>query len=185
MFSDFLPRPWRRSPASPTVDSSSRGAPRVFVTAVWVPAARAAVFRILADIEFLPRWAAPFCERLALAGGRWLAVTALGDVGCSLEADARTGVVDLRVEPGAGRPALVVPLRVVELAGKRSLVTLSLAQAPGQSSREFARMRVALLQSLRTLADRFDDGRPRPHGDRRLSFRTLEEAPPMSFRVML
>lgn len=55
-----------------------------------------AVFRVLADVERLPGWAAGFCERLGLVSGRWQAWTSAGDLFVEVDADERLGVVDLR-----------------------------------------------------------------------------------------
>ena len=62
-----------------------------------------AVFNLLADVERLPRWAGGFCERVELRRGRWLALTALGELWLEVEADPWAGTVTLRAgpEPGA------------------------------------------------------------------------------------
>lgn len=179
MFADYIPHPLRRSPAL------SAFAPQIFVTAVWLAATRESIFSILADMEALPHWGPPFCERLSLVGGRWLAVTVLGDVWCDLTADASTGVIDLRLDPGQGRASLLVPLRVVKMPGGASLVSLTLPQAPGQSAREFRRMRAALLGALRSLERRFDGVEPPSRRGWRPWLRELENAPPMPVRVIL
>ena len=67
-----------------------------FTAVITVAAAPAAVFRELADIERLPRWAGGFCERVGLARGRWVALTSLGELFLALDADERAGEITLR-----------------------------------------------------------------------------------------
>jgi hypothetical protein len=53
------------------------------------------VFREVADIENLPRWAGGFCECVYLSRGRWMALTSLGEIYLALAADERAGTVTL------------------------------------------------------------------------------------------
>ncbi len=158
MFADFFPRSFLPPERGP------RPARTTFITAVALPAPRDAVFRLLADIEALPRWTPGFCERIDLERRGWRALTAVGDLFCTLEADATTGAIDLRLGEQAGRPELHLPLRVVALPAGCTLVSLRLVQAPGQPDRQFERQRRALLAALQGLADRFGRGAPRPAG---------------------
>jgi uncharacterized protein YndB with AHSA1/START domain len=66
-----------------------------FTAVLTVAAAPAQVFRELADIENLPRWAGGFCERVALSRGRWVGLTSLGEMLLALEADERAGAITL------------------------------------------------------------------------------------------
>ena len=61
-----------------------------------------AVFNLLADVERLPRWAGGFCERVELRHGRWLGLTALGELWLEVEADPWAGTVTLRAAPEPG-----------------------------------------------------------------------------------
>ena len=207
MFADFLPQPFRppsraqnqrRAPLR-AQGSADRPEPGVFVTAVRLAVAAPRVFHLLADIEALPRWAAPFCEGLRLAQGRWRALTALGDLWCALEADGRTGVIDLRLEPGTGRTGLLVPLRVAALPSGGSLVALALARAPDQPAREFEHERTTLDVALQALEGRFGCVTPHnvpPGGSwapsaavtaevRPLAWLSgLEKAPPLRFQFL-
>lgn len=71
------------------------------------------VFRYLADIENLPRWADSFCERLDLTARGWRGWTTCGDLFIELTADERLGVVDIRI--GAEHELLaVLALRVLD-----------------------------------------------------------------------
>ena len=149
MFADFSPRPL--SPPAPPPGPART----TFVTAVALAAPRAAVFRLLADIEALPRWAAPFCERVDLTAGRWVALTMLGELDCTLAADEAAGAVVLRFSPGAGRPDWVVPLRVVAPTAGGTVVTLTLTHAGGPTDGRFARLNGAWLAVMRGLVVRF------------------------------
>lgn len=66
-----------------------------FTAVLTVTAAPAQVFRELADIENLPRWAGGFCERVTLSRGRWVGLTSLGEMYLALEADERVGAITL------------------------------------------------------------------------------------------
>lgn len=66
-----------------------------FTAVLTVAAAPSRVFRELADIENLPRWAGGFCERVTLSRGRWVGLTSLGEMFLALEADERTGAITL------------------------------------------------------------------------------------------
>ena len=120
---------------------------------VILSAPRDAVFRFLADVEALPRWAAAFCERVDLVDGGWLALTGAGEVFCEVEADDRTGVIDLRLAMG-GEPPGLIPVRVLALPGGGTLVTLTLLRSPLQPAAQFHRLRQALQQDLQALGRR-------------------------------
>jgi hypothetical protein len=65
----------------------------------------------LADIEALPRWAGEFCGGIGLVRGRWVALTALGELEVELEAHEATGEITLRFGADA-RVAHTAALRV-------------------------------------------------------------------------
>jgi len=153
MYADFLPRsfPPPAAPAGPPARPA-------FVTAVALAAPRVNVFRLLADIEMLPRWAAPFCERVDLTGGRWVALTILGELECTLTADEPAGAIALRLGGTAARPEWLVPLRVVAAPGGGTAVTLTLTGSAGAADAQFVRLNGAWLTVLRGLALRFGAG---------------------------
>lgn len=94
------------APTAPSPALSS-----AFSAVITLAAAPANVFRELADIENLPRWAGGFCERVELARGRWVALTALGELFLALDADERAGEITLRAGWSA-RALHALPLRV-------------------------------------------------------------------------
>lgn len=79
---------------SPAVLPSCAAA-SAFTARLTLAAPPAAVFRELADIENLPRWAGGFCERVGLARGRWVGLTAVGELFLALDADEPAGTVTL------------------------------------------------------------------------------------------
>jgi hypothetical protein len=125
--------------------------------AVTVCAPRDTVFNFLADLENLPRWAPGFCERLYLERGRWKALTSQGELCCDLEASAGTGVIDLRLGPSSDRLA-VLPLRVLALGARRTLVTVAFVEAPDWPAGLAQRDGGELLGELEGLARRFGGG---------------------------
>jgi len=125
--------------------------------AVTLAAPRATVFNFLADIENLPRWAGGFCERIYLERGRWRALTSQGELFVDLEAGTGTGVIDLRFGPSIDRLA-VLPLRVLALGTRSTLVTVAFVEPPewpvGVAQRDAGEM----LAELEGLVRRFGGG---------------------------
>ena len=117
-----------------------------------LPGLRDDWFRYLSDIEQLPRWAAGFCSGLELARGRWLAYTLGGDVFAEIEADERSGTIDLRwgEEGGAVR---LLPLRLVALPGGQCLLSAVCHRDPGQDDLSFEREVAALFHALEGLGE--------------------------------
>ena len=157
MFADFFPRP-----LIPAATAAGAAEPPIrFVTAVTLPAPPAAVFRLLADIESLPRWAPDFCERMDLERGGWHALTTVGEVSCTLTADEHADAVELRFGTEPGGTEIRLPLRIIRLSGGGTLVTLTMVQARGHPDGQFERQRGALLSALKGLTVWFAAG-PRP-----------------------
>ncbi len=122
-----------------------------------VSGSRHDLFRFLADIENLPRWAAGFCSGLELARGRWLAYTLGGDVFVEIEADERTGTIDLRWGDEGGAVRLL-PLRLVALPGGQCLLSAICSRDPGQDDLAFEREAAALFHALESLGDSGHNG---------------------------
>ena len=119
------------------------------------------VFNFLANIENLPDWATGFCERLELRQGTWWAYTARGEMLVEAEAHAATGIIDLRIGPAPDRLELL-PVRVLPLGARRSLVSLTCIQAEGMSDELFEHHYRSLLVELQGLARRFGGGEIHP-----------------------
>ncbi len=127
----------------------------IFLT---VTAPRDTVFNFLADIENLPRWAAGICERLELRQGRWWAYTALGEMFVDMETSAGTGVIDLRAGPTPDRLG-VLPIRVLPLPARGTLVSFTCVQPPGLSDELYEKQYQSLLGELPGLVRRFGGGK--------------------------
>ncbi|HQY05870.1 MAG TPA: hypothetical protein PLQ52_07375, partial [Lacunisphaera sp.] len=110
---------------------------------ITVSAPRDTVFNFLADIENLPRWAGAWCERLALQRGRWWALTSEGEQVMDMETSAGTGVIDLRAGMSPERFRLM-PIRVVALSTRRTLVSFLVIEGPDETNDAFAQRRERL-----------------------------------------
>lgn len=124
---------------------------------VTVSAPRDTVFNFLADIENLPRWAGAWCERLALQRGRWWALTSEGEQVMDMETSAGTGVIDLRAGASPERFRLM-PIRVVALSTRRTLVSFLVIEGPDETNDAFAQRRERLQSAADGLVKRFGGG---------------------------
>jgi hypothetical protein len=111
-------------------------------TAVIVlPIPRERVFRYLASIQNLPRWATEFCRELKQVDGKHKVVTcpALGkqELFFQICADEKTGVIDMLAGPTDDRMA-VFPSRVLELADGSSAFIFTMFQASETDDEQFA-----------------------------------------------
>lgn len=79
----------------PPITASVEPLPSAFTAHLTLAAPRDRVFAELADIENLPRWAGNFCEQVYVRRGRWAALTSLGELFLSLDANEATGEVTL------------------------------------------------------------------------------------------
>jgi len=125
--------------------------------ALTLTAPRDSVFNFLADIENLPKWAGGYYERLSLERGRWCALTAEGDHVVDLESSAGTGVIDLRSGALPERMTLM-PIRVVALSPRRTLVSVTVIEAPEQTASAFARRYLIWRTAVEGLLRRFGSG---------------------------
>jgi hypothetical protein len=124
---------------------------------VIVSAPRDTVFNFLADIENLPRWTPSLCERLFLARGRWMALSRQGEMHLDLEANNGTGVIDLRAGLASDRMALL-PIRVLPLSARSTLVTFTFVAAPEWPAGIMQCDADALVGELEALLRRFGGG---------------------------
>ena len=129
----------------------------VRTVSVIVSAPRDTVFNFLADLENLPRWAPSLCERLYLTRGRWMALSPQGEVHIDLEANNGTGVIDLRAGAAPDRMPLL-PLRVIPLALRSTLVSVTFVPAPEWPAGIMQCDADALICELQGLLRRFGGG---------------------------
>jgi hypothetical protein len=87
------------------------------------------VFAYMSDIEHLPEWATEFARELHRDEDGYRIVNGLGQFRFAIEADPRTGVIDMYAGPDADRMALF-PTRAVALADGRTAYSFTMFQAP-------------------------------------------------------
>lgn len=119
-----------------------------------LPAPKERVFRYLADVENLPRWATEFARELKVVGGRHKVVNGLGELFFEIRADEATGVIDMLAGPSEEELALF-PTRVVPLPGERSAFTFTMFQAPGMPDGLFESQYRSLLRELENVEREF------------------------------
>lgn len=106
-----------------------------------------AVFGYLSKIENLPRWATEFARELKREGDRFKVVNGLGELYFEVDADPKTGVIDMYAGPTVDELALF-PTRVVPLPGGRSAFTFTMFQAPEMPDELFESQYRSLLREL-------------------------------------
>ncbi|HEV2712775.1 MAG TPA: hypothetical protein VGU26_06745 [Gaiellaceae bacterium] len=116
------------------------------VTAV-LDAPKHRVFSYLSEIENLPKWATEFARELKYEGGRAKVVNGLGEFFFDIDADPRTGVIDMYAGPTEDALALF-PTRVVELPRGRSAYTFTMFQPPDMPDELFTSQYEALLREF-------------------------------------
>jgi hypothetical protein len=105
------------------------------VTAV-LPASQDEVFAYFADIENLPKWATEFARELKRENGNYKVVNNLGEFYFEVQADARTGVIDMLSGPAKDQLA-IFPTRAVALPGGQTAYTFTMFQVPGMPDELF------------------------------------------------
>jgi uncharacterized protein YndB with AHSA1/START domain len=117
-------------------------------------APRDEVFDYLADVENLPAWATEFARELKVVDGRHKVVNGLGELFFRIEADERTGVIDMFAGPTPEAMALF-PTRVVELPGGWSAFTFTMFQGSEMSDELFESQHASLLREFDNIERRF------------------------------
>jgi hypothetical protein len=130
---------------------------KIQTVATTVSAPHDEVFRFLASVENLPRWATEFCQRVERRHGRWIAHTAQGELRFAIAADVHTGVIDLYA--GATPETMAFfPLRVMPLPEGTTAITFTFFQPPGMPDEVYDRQHESLVGEMRALAARFGGG---------------------------
>jgi len=119
-----------------------------------LPAPKAQVFGYLSEIENLPLWATDFARELKVVDGRHKVVNGLGEFFFRIEADERTGVIDMLAGPTETEMALF-PTRVVGLPDGRSAFTFTMFQVPGSSDELFESQHASLLHEFENIEREF------------------------------
>jgi hypothetical protein len=113
-------------------------------------APRDEVFSFLARIQNLPSWATEFARELKYEDGRAKVVNGLGEFFFSIEADERTGVIDMYAGPTEDEQGLF-PTRVVELPGGATAYSFTMFQSPGMPDELFESQYQSLLREFENI----------------------------------
>ena len=127
------------------------------VTAVLdAPAAR--VFEYLSRIENLPEWATEFARELKYVDGKAKVVNGLGEFYFSIEADSKTGVIDMLVGPTEDELELF-PTRVVALGEGTSAYSFTMFKPAKMPDELFESQYESLRREFETIRERFSGER--------------------------
>jgi hypothetical protein len=99
-------------------------------------APRQRVFEYMSDIRNLPQWATEFARELREENGEYRVVNNLGEFLFEIQADDRTGVIDMYAGPSRDQLA-VFPTRAVALPDGRTSYSFTMFQAPGMPDELF------------------------------------------------
>jgi hypothetical protein len=121
---------------------------------VVVEAPKDAVFGYLSKIENLPRWATEFARELKWEDGKAKVVNGLGEFDFRIEADERTGVIDMYAGPSEEEEALF-PSRVVALPGGASAYSFTMFQGPQMPDDLFESQYRSLLREFENIRREF------------------------------
>ena len=105
------------------------------VTAV-LDTPREEVFAFLSNVDNLPKWATDFAQELKYEDGQAKVVNGLGEFYVRIDADAKTGVIDMYAGPSEAELALF-PTRVVALGDSKSAYSFTMFKAPGMPDELF------------------------------------------------
>lgn len=125
---------------------------------ILVSASKEAVFDFLSDIENLPAWATEFCQRLKREGDHHKVVTSMGELFFRVEADRRSGVIDMFAGPTLAEQG-IFPCRVIAMPGGATAITFTFFRAPEMPDELYERQYRSLVVEMQGLAQRFSTGR--------------------------
>jgi hypothetical protein len=94
------------------------------------------LFAYLSQVAHLPQWATDFCRELKVVDGKHKVVSPMGELFFRIEADERSGVIDMFAGPSEDQLA-IFPARVVALPGGSSAFIMSIFCWQGMTEREF------------------------------------------------
>jgi hypothetical protein len=112
------------------------------------------VFDYLSKIENLPAWASEFARELKYENGKAKVVNGLGEFYFTIEADQKTGVIDMYAGPTEDELGLF-PTRVVALPDDTSAFSFTMFQAPGMPDELFESQYQSLLREFDNIRSEF------------------------------
>jgi hypothetical protein len=119
-----------------------------------LPAPREEVSAYLSNIENLPNWATIFCKELKVIDGKYKVVTPTGELFFEIQADKRTGVIDMFAGPNE-RQMNIFPVRVLHMPGRGSIVLFTMFQTAGMTDEQFDAQHKALEKELENVRNQF------------------------------
>jgi hypothetical protein len=122
-----------------------------------LPADPKRVFDYMSDIRNLPLWATEFARELRRDDDRWIVRNNLGELVFEIQADERTGVIDMLAGPTPDELA-VFPTRVVALPGGGSAYSFTMFQAPGMPDELFESQHASLRREFANIESEFGEG---------------------------
>jgi len=123
------------------------------VTAV-LDTPREEVFAFLSNVDNLPTWATDFAQELKYEDGHAKVVNGLGEFYVRIDADAKTGVIDMYAGPSEAELALF-PTRVVALGDSKSAYSFTMFKAPGMPDELFESQYESLRREFDNIRARF------------------------------
>ena len=123
------------------------------VTAV-LDTPREEVFAFLSNVDNLPKWATDFAQELKYEDGQAKVVNGLGEFYVRIDADAKTGVIDMYAGPSEAELALF-PTRVVALGDSKSAYSFTMFKAPGMPDELFESQYESLRREFDNIRARF------------------------------
>ncbi len=117
-------------------------------------APRDEVFDYLSRLENLPEWATDFAQELKYEDGAAKVVNGLGEFYFRIDADAKTGVIDMYTGPSEEELALF-PTRVVALGDSKSAYSFTMFKAPGMPDELFESQYESLRREFDNIRARF------------------------------
>jgi hypothetical protein len=112
------------------------------------------VFDYLSRIDNLPEWATEFARELRWENGEAIVRNGLGEFVFRIEADSRTGVIDMLCGPTPDELA-IFPTRVVELGGETTAFSFTMFQQPGMPDELFESQHASLQREFENIRARF------------------------------
>ena len=123
------------------------------VTAV-LDAPKDVVFDYLSRLENLPEWATEFAQELKYVDGKAKVVNGLGEFYFAIDADRKSGVIDMYAGPTEEELALF-PTRVVPLGEDRSAYSFTMFKAAGMPDELFESQYESLRREFDNIRGRF------------------------------
>ena len=114
----------------------------------------ATVFEYMSDIERLPEWATEFARELRREGDDYKVVNGLGEFFFAIEADERSGVIDMFAGPSKDQMA-IFPTRTVPLPDGRTAYSFTMFQAPGMPDELFEAQHASLIREFENIEREF------------------------------